>query len=146
MTSPRFALIAATCVLTSTLALAAAPTSPAPVAGPVAPEAMSGLTFDGLTPEKKALVVSILNENGCDCSCGMKLAVCRRDDSKCGRSLDLGKQVIELAQKGTSREDIVKIALTPPTKFVTFALAPGDAPSIGPKDAKVTILHYLDYQ
>jgi protein-disulfide isomerase len=36
--------------------------------------------------------------------------------------------------------------LSPPSKFVQFALAPGDAPSIGPKDAKVTILHYFDYQ
>ena len=39
-----------------------------------------------------------------------------------------------------------KTVLSPPSKFVQFALAPGDAPSIGPKDAKVTILHYFDYQ
>src|SRR5262249_13015488 len=37
-------------------------------------------------------------------------------------------------------------ALTPPSKFVSFDLPVGDAPSIGPKDAKVTILHYFDYQ
>jgi protein-disulfide isomerase len=107
---------------------------------------MSGLSFDGLTPEQKALAISIVNENGCDCGCGMKVAVCRRDDAKCGRSLDLGKQVIEQVKLGKSREAIVKAVLTPPSKFVQFALVPGDAPSIGPKDAKVVLLHYFDYQ
>jgi len=36
--------------------------------------------------------------------------------------------------------------LSPKSKFVEFALTPGDAPSIGPKNAKVTLLHYFDYQ
>jgi protein-disulfide isomerase len=76
----------------------------------------------------------------------MKVAVCRRDDSKCTRSRDLGTQVIDLVKKGKGRDEIVKTVLTPPSKFVQFALAAGDSPSIGPKDAKVTILHYFDYQ
>ena len=63
--------------------------APPPVLSP--PKAYEGLVFDGLTPEQKALAVSILNENGCDCGCGMKVAVCRRDDSKCPRSPDLGQ-------------------------------------------------------
>jgi hypothetical protein len=76
----------------------------------------------------------------------MKLAVCRRDDAKCGRSLALSKQVIDMVKQGKSREEIVKSALTPPSKFVQFPITPGDAPATGPKDAKVTILFYLDYQ
>jgi len=107
---------------------------------------MTGLNFEGLTPEQKALAVSILNDNGCDCGCGMKLAVCRRDDPKCPRSPVLGKSVIDLVKQGKTRDEIVKTALTPKTKFVEFALPAGDAPSVGPKDAKVTILHYTDYQ
>jgi hypothetical protein len=107
---------------------------------------MTGLVFDGLTPEQNALAVSILNENGCDCGCGMKLAVCRRDDPKCPRSPGLGKSVIDLVKLGKGKAEIVKTVLSPPSKFVQFALTPGDAPSIGPKDAKVTILHYTDYQ
>lgn len=142
----RFVVLVSVCLLTSSLALAAPPPSPAPAAGPVAPEAMTGLVFDGLTPEQKALAVSILNENGCDCGCGMKIAVCRRDDPKCPRSPGLGKSVIDLAKLGKGKDEIVKTVLSPPSKFVQFALTPGDAPFLGPKDAKVTILHYTDYQ
>jgi len=130
----------------TSLALAANPPAPAAPAGPVPPEAMTGLVFDGLTPEQKALALSLLNENSCDCGCGMKLGVCRRDDAKCPRSLPLGTQVIDLVKKGTSKEQIIKTVLTPPSKFVQFALTPGEAPSIGPENAKVTILHYYDYQ
>jgi protein-disulfide isomerase len=134
------------CLLTSLLALAAPSSPPAPAAGPVAPEAMTGLNFEGLTPEQKALAVSILNENGCDCGCGMKVAVCRRDDPKCPRSPGLGTSVIDLVKQGKTRDEIVKAVLMPKSKFVAFALTPGDSPSIGPKDAKVTFLHYFDYQ
>jgi len=158
MTPYRLPLLVSVCLLTSVLALAAPPPAPtpptapakpptpAPAAGPVAPEAMTGLSFDGLTPEQKALAVSILNENSCDCGCGMKIAVCRRDDPKCPRSPGLGQSVIDLVKQGKSRDEIVKTVLTPKSKFVAFALAPGDAPSIGPKDAKVTLLQYFDYQ
>ena len=76
----------------------------------------------------------------------MKLAVCRRDDSKCTRSLSLGKQVIDLVRAGNGREAVMKAVFAPPSKYVQFALSPGDAPAIGPETAKVTILHYLDYQ
>jgi hypothetical protein len=147
MTPHRLIVLVSVCLLTSSLALAASPTTaPAPAAGPVPPEAMTGLVFDGLTPEQKTLAVSILNENSCDCGCGMKIAVCRRDDPKCPRSPGLGKSVIDMVKLGKTRDEIVKAVLSPPSKFVAFALAPGDSPSIGPKDAKVTILHYTDYQ
>jgi hypothetical protein len=125
---------------------AAAGGAAAKPSGPVPPEAMQGLKFDGLTDAQKQLAISILNDNGCDCGCGMKLAVCRRDDPKCGRSLALSNQVLDLVKQGKTREEIVKTALTPPTKFVQFDLQAGDAPAIGPATAKVTILHYLDYQ
>lgn len=118
----------------------------APKDARVGPEAMAGLSFEGLTEERKALAASILNENGCDCGCGMKLAVCRRDDSTCGRSLEQGKQVVALAKEGKGRDEIVKTVLSPPSKYVEFALDAGGAPVIGPAGAKVTILHYLDYQ
>jgi len=146
MTSHRFPLTALVCLLTTTLALAAPSPSPAAPAGPVAPDAMTGLKFDGLTPEQKELAVAILNGNGCDCGCGMKVAVCRRDDPKCPRSPVLGQQVIDLVKQGKSRDEIVKTVLTPPSKFVQFAMAPGDSPAVGPKNAKVTIYHYFDYQ
>ena len=132
-----------------------APSAPSPAAaaptlvkagGLVPPESMNGVSFEGLSGAQRDLAVAILNEYGCDCSCGMKLAVCRRDDSKCGRSLPLARQVVELVKAGKGREEIVKSVLSPPSKFVQFALPPDDAPAIGPADAKVTILYYFDYQ
>jgi len=33
-----------------------------------------------------------------------------------------------------------------PPKYIEFKIPTGDGPALGPKDAKVTILHYLDYQ
>jgi protein-disulfide isomerase len=54
--------------------------------------------------------------------------------------------VIDLVKQGKGRDEIVKAVLSPPSKFVSFALTPGDSPSIGPKNAKVTLLHYFDYQ
>jgi protein-disulfide isomerase len=107
---------------------------------------MKDVSFEGLDPEKKALAVALFNEHGCDCGCGMKVAGCRRDDSTCGRSLELAKQVIDLMKAGKTREEIVKAAFQPPFKFVQFALEAGESPSVGPKDAKVTVLHYVDYQ
>jgi len=102
----RLWLLAAVGLLTASLALAATP-----AAGPVAPEDMQGLSFDGLTPEQKTL------------------AVCRRDDSKCTRSLGLGKQVIDLVKAGKGRDEIVKSVLSPPSKYVDEALAKGATPS-----------------
>jgi hypothetical protein len=124
----------------------AAPAAVAAPAGPVPPDKMDGLDFSGLTDAQKTTAASILNDNGCDCGCGMKVAVCRRDDAKCGRSLALGKQVVDLVKAGKSKDEVVKTALTPPTKFVQFPLTAGKAPAIGPANAKVTIIHYFDYQ
>ncbi len=148
MTTNKFPLLFVVCLLIFALALAADPTppKPAPAPGPVAAEEMTGLVWDGLSAEQKTLAVSILNDNSCDCGCGMKVAVCRRDDKKCPRSPGLGAQVIDLVKKGESREEIVKAVLTPPSKFVQFPLTPGDSPAVGPKNAKVVLLHYFDYQ
>src|SRR5262245_22249528 len=142
----RIELLAGIISLTTLLALAANPPAPAAPAGPVPPEAMTGLVFDGLNPDQKAKAVTILNEGSCDCGCGMKLAVCRRDDPKCPRSPGLAAQVVKLAGEGKGADEIVKTVLSPPSKFVAFALPAGDGPSIGPANAPVTILHYLDYQ
>jgi len=36
--------------------------------------------------------------------------------------------------------------LSPPSKYVAFAMNQGTSPAVGPKDAKVQIYHYSDYQ
>lgn len=131
----RLPLAAAAVVALATLA-----------ADPVPPEQMQGVDFSGLDAAKKKLAVDVLNANGCDCGCGMKLGVCRRDDPKCPRSPGLAAEVVKLAGQGKTSDEIVKAVLSPPSKFVSFDLPAGDAPAIGPAKAPVTIVHYLDYQ
>lgn len=118
----------------------------AAAADSVPPEQMQGVDFSGLDEPKKKLAVEVLNENGCDCGCGMKLAVCRRDDPTCPRSPGLAAQVVKLASEGKGKDEIVKAVLSPPSKYVAFPLTAGSAPSIGAASAPVTVLHYLDYQ
>ena len=115
-------------------------------ADPVPPEQMQGVDFSGLDEAKKKLAVEILNEGGCDCGCGMKLAVCRRDDPKCPRSPGLAAQVVKLASEGKGKDEIVKAVLSPASRYVAFPLTAGSAPSIGKASAPVTVIHYLDYQ
>ena len=44
---------------------------------------------------------------------------------------DARKQVVDMAKAGKSKDEIVKAALTPPTKFVQFPLEAGKSPSVG---------------
>ena len=135
---------------------------PVVVAG-VNPSEMKGLDFSPLTDAQVVLAASVLNQHPCDCGCGMNLGTCRRDDSTCSRSLALGGQVINLIKQGKT-PDQVRFALqtTPrpgqptaqaaaaanptPQQYVEFNIPAGDAPYLGAENAKVTILHYLDYQ
>ncbi len=132
---------------------AAAPPAPAAAAapaakpaGPIPAEDITGVDFSGLNEEQKKLVVDLLNTYKCPCPCGMKLAQCRRDMKTCAESLGIANQAVSMAKQGKSRDEIVKAALTPASQYIQFDIPPGDAPSVGPKDAKVTILHYFDYQ
>ena len=112
----------------------------------VTPEQMKGVSLEGLTEAQKKLAFSLLTDNRCDCGCGMTLATCRARDSSCSRSLGLATQVVDLVKQGKGRDEIVKTVLTPPSKYVQFDLPVGESPTVGPKNAKVTILYYLDHQ
>ena len=147
----RFALSLAALVAVA-LSYAEEPARPAAQPAPkpaeeITPERMQGVSFEGLPDAKKELAFSILKDNKCDCGCGMNFAECRVKDVKCKRSLDVATQVISLVKEGKNRDDVLKAAFPPAAwKFVQFPLTAGDAFALGPADAKVTILHYLDYQ
>ena len=152
-----FALVALALLLAG-CADSSAENPPAAASGEIGVEDMAGLNFSGLTDAQKATIVSVMNTEGCNCSCGMTLARCRRDDSTCRTSLGLGSQVIALAKQGKSHAQIVA-ALNRPgqpsrvaqaqqvPKFIEFPLQAGDnTPAHGPDGPPVTILHYPDYQ
>ena len=112
----------------------------------ITPEQMKGVSFEGLTAAQKGLAFSIMSDQHCDCSCGMTIATCRVKDSTCTRSLGLATQVLDLVKQGKGRDEIVKMVLSPPSKYVQFNLPVGESAAVGPADAKVTILYYLDHQ
>jgi thiol-disulfide isomerase/thioredoxin len=56
-----------------------------------------GLDLSQLTPEQRKVVIRRLNEESCDCGCGMTLAQCRINDAKCGVSLAKAKRVLQAA-------------------------------------------------
>lgn len=155
---------------TASLALLLLPGCSSPSAGDNAaaaneiPQAeIKGLNFAGLSDAQAANAVSVLNSEGCPCGCGMNMAKCRRDDSTCRTSLGLGSQIVALARQGRTGPQIVASVRNQgqqanraqaakaqpqkaPAKYVQFPIPVGNAPFVGPKNAKVTILHYLDYQ
>ena len=54
-----------------------------------------GLDLSQLTAEQKGAALQRLNEDGCTCGCQLTLAQCRINDSACGVSLPLARQVVE---------------------------------------------------
>lgn len=138
------------------------PAAAAEAAGLIPAEEMKGLNWSGMTEAQKATAVAVLNTEGCPC--GLTLARCRRDNPTSRTSLGIASQVLALARQGKTQAQIVAAVqqaarqqgqVRParqqqgqqePKKFVEFPIPAGDAPYLGPPDAPVTILHYLDFQ
>ena len=59
-----------------------------------------GLDLSVLTPAQKQTALQRLNAEVCTCGCGLTLAQCRINDSSCGFSLPLAKQVVEEIVRG----------------------------------------------
>jgi thiol-disulfide isomerase/thioredoxin len=53
-----------------------------------------GLDLSGLSAEQKTTALKRLNEEPCDCGCGMTIASCRINDSTCGVSPKLAEKVV----------------------------------------------------
>lgn len=54
-----------------------------------------GVDLAGLTPEKRAKVLEVLNAEHCTCGCGLTVAQCRVDDPSCTVSLPLAEQLVK---------------------------------------------------
>jgi hypothetical protein len=53
-----------------------------------------GLDLTSLTAEQRTTALKRLNEEPCDCGCGLTIAACRINDSTCGVSPKLADKVI----------------------------------------------------
>ncbi len=137
--------------------------SPAPDAAP--PEAGGSLTWidvQGLSPEQVATVTKLLNDNRCNCNCGMTIAECRVKDPNCSRSAALAKQVVQDLRDGKDVPTIQKNLNSTMAKLATpspkappsppsdpnkvFKIDTMGAPVKGLKTASVTIVEFSDFQ
>ena len=135
-----------------------------PVAQAAAQE-VPGVDLSSLNDAQRAQAIQIFEDNGCNCGCGMTIMKCRHNDPNCQRSPVLAAQIVQQLAQGKSpaeAEAALKTAAPPalaapagaPTaaaaaakpEELVFDVPTGDSYAVGPENAPVTLVTWLDYQ
>lgn len=128
--------------------------------GAVAEDSVPGIDLSPLNDAQRADAMKIFQENRCTCGCGMTILDCRTKDPNCGTSPRLGQQVVSLLAQGKPSAEVVAAVFSPtPQAAARPSAAPaaggqelvfdapvGDSYRLGPDDAPVTLIVWLDYQ
>jgi protein-disulfide isomerase len=112
--------------------------------------------FAGLTAPQKELALKILRGESCTCGCNMKLAECRMVDPSCGDSRALSSIVVEGVRNHRSADQIHEALVTSAIAKMRASqnrvlgdpveIATGGAPTRGPRNARITIVEFSDFE
>ena len=112
--------------------------------------------FTGLTAAQKTAALKILRDFDCSCGCGMKLAECRTKDPRCYYSRGLSQVIVDSIKAGKSEAEARKAAQESVFSHVQqqelqvleapVEIPIGSAPVLGPKDARITLVEFSDFQ
>jgi protein-disulfide isomerase len=130
----------------------AAPAPPPAAAPAKLPDAIGNVDLSGLTPVQKKAVLKLLEEEDCSCQCGLKTGACIMQDPSCSYSRALAGIAIKGVKDGKALREISKLMDASPKAHrpkvledpVTIPVV--GAPTIGPSDARITIVEFSDFE
>ena len=107
----------------------------------------------GMTIAQRLAVLKVMNDKPCDCGCPHgSTGKCLAEDPGCPRAPKILEEAITLAKQGKSAQDILAAVKKPdaaakpaegqPQKVTVAAWSPAK----GPRNAKVTIIEFSDFQ
>src|SRR5215218_5632112 len=133
-----------------------AQTPPAEAPDWIGVTALPQVDFTGLTLKQKAAALKSLHVENCVCGCNMKLAECRVKDPACGDSKAISAMVLDGVKAGKTADQIHESLINSPlakaradaNKILSdpVKIAINGAPSVGPANAKITIIEFSDFQ
>jgi len=120
------------------------------------PSRLKEIDWSGMSDAQKTVALRLMNTNGCNCRCKMTIATCRASDETCRRSLIFARTIIDAVREGKPEGEVARILKAKTDEFVEAKL-PDDTgvahtidvshnPVRGPKDAKVEIVEFSDFQ
>jgi protein-disulfide isomerase len=112
---------------------------------------LPGIDWKGLIPAKKQAALRLMQSEGCNCGCSMKVAECRVKDPSCGVSRKLGNSVVKMAGEGKDtaaiKAELDRLAKEgPPVLDDPVQISTAGDPVLGPANARMTIVEFSDFQ
>jgi protein-disulfide isomerase len=115
---------------------------------------LADVDLSGLNDSQLAATLKMVRESDCNCGCNLKIAECRVKDPQCSYSKALANTVAAEFRAGkTTEQAFARLAelqkqgpVRPKLLEAAVPLDVAGAPSVGPANAKITIVEFSDFQ
>lgn len=115
---------------------------------------LADVDLSGLNETQASAALKMLRENDCNCGCNLKIAECRVKDPQCGYSKGLANAVTREFRAGKAADQAFAVLreaqkqgpVKPKLLEDPVLLNVKDSPSVGPADARFTIVEFSDFQ